>query len=112
HREVAEVSVGENQLQTFQLFRYALELAAAVANAGARGPVQTLGEPAELQPQQAEVEHLQRLFARLQSVVIALDETSLRHRAMGLEQVEHRLRQLFLTVVVFFDAAGDAELIE
>ncbi len=44
--------------------------------------------------------------------MIALDQAPLRHRAVRLEQVEHRLRQLLLAVVVFLDAAGDAELVE
>ena len=68
---------------------------------------------AELQRQQPEVEHLQHLLARGERVVIALDQAPLAHRAVGIEQVQHRLRQLLAPRCSPAAAvAGDAELVE
>ena len=72
----------------------------AVADLGDGGPVEPLGERAELERQQAEVEHLQDLLARRERVVIALDQAALGHRAIGIEQIQHRLRQLLGAAVV------------
>jgi hypothetical protein len=68
--------------------------AAEVADLGAGGPEQPLGEPAVLQRQQPEVEHLQRLLARGERVVVALDQAALADLLERVaSQVEHRLRQ-------------------
>src|SRR5256714_1432321 len=112
HREVAEIGVRENRLQVLELLRQTLELAAGVADLRAGGPVQPLGECAELERQQAEIEHLQHLLAGGEGVVIALDQAPLAHRTMGPEQALPRLRQSLVTAVVLGPVPGDPELIE
>ncbi len=46
-----------------------------------------------LQRQQPEIEHLQRLVARCQRVVVALDQAPLVDVAVRIQQIAHRLRQ-------------------
>ena len=94
HREVAEVGVREDGLELLELLGNLVELAREVAHLGAGRPVQPFGEPAMLERQQAQLEHLQHLVARGLRVVIALDQAPLGDRAVGVEQVAHRLRQL------------------
>src|SRR5215469_16317100 len=110
--EVAEVGVREDRFEVLELFRQPLELAAGIADLGARRPVEPFGEPAEFERQQPEVEHLQRLLARGERVVVALDQAALAHRAIGLEQIQHRLRQLLLAAIVLAAVAGDTKLVE
>ena len=92
-REIAEIGVRQDVLQVLELLGKLLEPAAHVADARAARPVEPLGQAAELERQQAEIEHLQRLLARGQRIVIALDQPPLVDVAVGVEQVAHRLRQ-------------------
>ena len=111
HREVAEVDVGEDRLELFELFGHFVELAGEVAHLGAGRPVEPLGQAALLERQQPEIEHLQHLIARGLRIVIALDHAPFGDRAVGVEQVAHRLRQFALAAFLVF-LARDPELVE
>src|SRR5580658_2196567 len=98
--------------EILELLGSSIELTADVADLRAGGPVQPFGDAAELERQQAEIEHLQNLLARRERIVIALHEASLVDRAVRLEQILHRLRQLIAARIVLGRIAGDAKLIE
>ncbi len=82
----------QDRLEALEFLGHHLELAAAVADARTGGPVEALDQAAVLEAQVAEVEHLQRLLAGLQRVVVALHQPPLGDRAVRIEQVGHRLR--------------------
>src|SRR6185437_5784307 len=49
NREVAKIGIRKDGLEILELLRQPVELAAGIADAGARGPVQPLGERPELE---------------------------------------------------------------
>ena len=95
----------------FELLRHFVELARQVADLGAGGPVEALGEAALRERQQAEVEHLQHLVARRLRVVVTLDHAALGDGAVGVEQVTDGLRHVAPAVLLVF-LARHAELVE
>ena len=87
--------------------------AAHVADPQAGRPVQPLDQAARFEPEVADAEHLQRLLARLQCVVITLDQPPIGDRAIGVEQVLDGLRHVARAAAHFlFDLVADLEAVE
>ena len=71
--QVAEVRVAEQTFKILKLLGSLMELAALVANLGARGPINRVAQSAVFQVHVAQAEQTAGLVARLAGVVILLN---------------------------------------
>ena len=90
-REVAEVGIGEQAVQAFQLLGKIIQFLGQLLDAAADLPVNALRPAALLQRQIAQAEQVQRGIERLLRVVKAFEQVLAGQPAQRLLQIDQRL---------------------
>ena len=98
-RQVAEERVGGVRLEILEFFGHARHVLRLVAHLRTRRPEHPLGKRAVLKTHVADREEVHCLIARLQRVVVTLEQTTLRHRVVRLEEVDDRTRHFTVLVL-------------
>ena len=87
-RQIAEVCVTGRVLEVFKFLGNRRHFACLVANLRACRPEQSLDDRAMLKREIAHREQIHRFIARLQRIVIALEQATFRDCVVGFEEVD------------------------
>ncbi len=94
-REITEVSIREQCIEAFQLFREEIEFGSVLMYLAADCPIEVLGQASLLKRQVSKAEQIQRRIKRLLGVVVSLEEILLGDGSVCLKQVDERLFGIF-----------------
>ena len=94
-RKIAEISIGKQTFEAFQLFRIVIELFRELLYSPADGPVVVLGQAALNERQIAEAEQIERRVQSLLSVVKAFEQVLRAQRTVSLLKIDERLLGVF-----------------